>query len=295
MFDPRIEAFEKNMRRDPVGHGCHVLRTGEGRFLVVGNHDAERGRCVDGEYEGDCKFTVDRSGKRHVVRPVKARDEKGVVLPDPWLNATRAFEIWFAWDIDWDTEPDEEDTVAYSEEGTTSGNLSEMQSYGPLAMNSAVYWTGTSSFSRISVCPIEYYWEGAPMSSQLHVRIVPGVYSVELDVWVDTDYYDNSDALYYNVSDEYNRTISYTLTVEESDIATMSYPGSETGVDNGYSAELPLISSPSLFVDSWPNFADSEIVTWARTPGYMGGSPPDVNDELVTREYVGEVRIAMVA
>lgn len=82
MTDPRIQHFEDNMKRDPIGHGCHVIRMGENSFRVHGTgDDAIYREHQDGEYSGNVVFNVDRSEKRHVVIPVKGGFAETETLP----------------------------------------------------------------------------------------------------------------------------------------------------------------------------------------------------------------------
>lgn len=75
MLDPRITAYERDMRRDPVGHGCHVLPLPDGRYRVVGSsEDFVSKECVDGEFSGNIDFVVDRSSSRSVVVPKRIKD-----------------------------------------------------------------------------------------------------------------------------------------------------------------------------------------------------------------------------
>lgn len=63
------------MKRDPVGHGCHVLPLPDGRYRVVGSsEDFVSKEFVDGEFSGSIDFVVDRSSNRAVVIPKKARN-----------------------------------------------------------------------------------------------------------------------------------------------------------------------------------------------------------------------------
>lgn len=84
MRDPRIDFFEKNMRRDPVGHGCHVLPLKDGRFRVVNNGaDKSEREFSSGEFSGDSEFEVDRSGKRFVIYPKKLNPDEVVAQESP--------------------------------------------------------------------------------------------------------------------------------------------------------------------------------------------------------------------
>lgn len=75
MIDPRITAYERDMRRDPVGHGCHVLPLPDGRYRVVGSsEDFVSKECVDGEFSGNIDFVVDRSSSRSVVVPKRIKN-----------------------------------------------------------------------------------------------------------------------------------------------------------------------------------------------------------------------------
>lgn len=95
MLDPRIIAFEKQQRRDPVGHGCHVIPMNDGTFNVVGLSYQEKVEHVDGEYQGNVKFLVDRSAKRHVVRTDRleepSRDSETIAALPDWTPEIEGF------------------------------------------------------------------------------------------------------------------------------------------------------------------------------------------------------------
>lgn len=96
MTDPRIKHFEDNLKRDPIGHGCHVIRMGENSFRVMGHgDDSIYKEHQDKEYTGNILFNVDRSAKRHVVIPVRGElveDQTVVAGPgyvsSPWSGYT---------------------------------------------------------------------------------------------------------------------------------------------------------------------------------------------------------------
>lgn len=85
------------MKRDPLGHGCHVLPLPGGRYRVVGSSaDFVSKECVDGEFSGNIDFVVDRSSSRSVVIPKKVRDvgvssglvgSPGVPFTGYWLES----------------------------------------------------------------------------------------------------------------------------------------------------------------------------------------------------------------
>ena len=90
MTDPRIQFFEDNMKRDPIGHGCHVIRMRENSFRVIGyGDDSIYKEHQDKEYTGNILFNVNRSGKRHVIIPVKGvLEEASAIVEDtriPWI------------------------------------------------------------------------------------------------------------------------------------------------------------------------------------------------------------------